>query len=95
MLYKSYGDYNAAPSNELTCDHPNRDLLVTQQARRYTHEFLWFPMGRQGCGDRSYRRPHRGPMVQRVPCIYLGPRAPKVPIEPYGATGNHVALIGP
>ena len=72
----------------------NRDLLVTQQPRRYTHEFLWFPMGRQGCGGRSCRRPHRGPMVQRVP-IYLGPRAPKVPIEPYGTTGNHVALIDP
>ena len=25
MLYKAYGDYNAAPFNEWTCDHPNSD----------------------------------------------------------------------
>ena len=67
-----------------------RDLLVTQQPRGYTHEFLWFPKGRQGCGGRSYKRPHRDPMAQRVR-IYLGPMAPEVSIEPYGATGNHMA----
>ena len=71
-----------------------RDLLVTQQPRGYTNEFLWFSKGRQSCGGRSCRRPHKGPMAQKVP-IYLGLRAPEVPIEPYGATGNHMVIIGP
>ena len=31
-------------------------------------------------------------MAHRVP-IYLGPRAPEVPIEPYGATGNNMAPL--